>query len=90
MVEAMRFFRGQAALAQQQNPPDITAVRIWLMAAAKIANDAAPYVHPKLAAVQVSGDPDNPLTMVNRIERVIISQIEDLTNQDAEGVSPAH
>lgn len=25
------------------------------------AQNAAPYVHPKLAAVQVSSDPDNPL-----------------------------
>lgn len=30
-------------------------------AAANFAKDAAPYVHPKLANVQHSGDHDNPL-----------------------------
>lgn len=31
--------------------------------AAAIAKDAAPYMHPKLQAVQHSGDADNPVTV---------------------------
>jgi hypothetical protein len=34
------------------------------------AKAAAPYIHPRLAAVEVSGDPNNPLTMIGRIELV--------------------
>ena len=31
--------------------------------AAKIAKDAAPYIHPRLANVEMSGDAENPLEM---------------------------
>jgi hypothetical protein len=34
------------------------------------AKAAAPYVHPRLAAVEVSGDAENPLQIVGRIELV--------------------
>ncbi len=34
------------------------------------AKSAAPYVHPKLAAVELSGDKDNPIVSINRIELV--------------------
>jgi hypothetical protein len=34
------------------------------------AKAAAPYVHPRLAAVELKGDADNPITTVNRIELV--------------------
>lgn len=36
--------------------------------AANFAKDAAPYIHPKLSNVQHSGDADNPLETVTRIE----------------------
>jgi hypothetical protein len=32
-----------------------------LIEAAKIAKDAAPYIHPRLANVELSGDAENPL-----------------------------
>jgi hypothetical protein len=32
-----------------------------LQEAAKIAKDAAPYMHPRLSNVELSGDPDSPL-----------------------------
>lgn len=35
------------------------------------ARDAAPYMHPKLSTVQVTGDKDTPLEMIHRIERII-------------------
>lgn len=38
--------------------------------AATFAKDAAPYVHPRLANVQHSGDADNPVETVTRIELV--------------------
>ena len=34
------------------------------------AKAAAPYVHPRLAALAVSGDKDNPLEVVTRVEIV--------------------
>ncbi len=34
------------------------------------ANKAAPYVHPRLAAVTVGGSPENPINSVTRIEIV--------------------
>lgn len=34
------------------------------------AEKAAPYVHAKLASVEVSGDQENPLSVVTRIELV--------------------
>lgn len=44
--------------------------------AALFAKDAAPYVHPKLAAVEHSGDKDNPLTMA------ILSGVPDSADDD--------
>lgn len=32
-----------------------------LQEAAKIAKDAAPYMHPRLSNIELSGDPDSPL-----------------------------
>ena len=81
LVEVMRFCRANLAIAQQNNEgKDIQ--RVWAIVTAKIAADAAPYVHSKMpTALQVSGDPDNPLTMVNRIERVLIlDSVQDAKN----------
>ncbi len=36
----------------------------------KAAVDAAPYIHPKLSNMQHSGDPENPLETITRIELV--------------------
>lgn len=88
LIEVMRFCRANLAMAQQ-NKEGKDVQRIWAMVTAKIAADAAPYVHPKLAAIQVSGDPDNPLVVVDKIERVIVNQIENLTNPDAENIPAA-
>ena len=38
----------------------------------EMAKAAAPYLHARLASMQVSGNPDAPLETVTRIERVII------------------
>lgn len=34
------------------------------------AKSAAPYMHPRLAAVEHSGDPENPIETVTRIELI--------------------
>jgi len=39
-------------------------------AAAGIAKDAAPYMHPKLSNIMHGGDEDNPLRTVTRIELI--------------------
>lgn len=36
------------------------------------AQAAAPYVHAKLSAITVSGDPDNPLKTISRVELVAL------------------
>ena len=38
----------------------------------EMAMSAAPYIHARLASMQVSGNPDAPLETVTRIERVIV------------------
>ena len=48
-----------------------------LEAAADVAKDAAPYVHPKLSSVEHTGA-DGEAIKLERIERVIV----DPTNQD--------
>jgi hypothetical protein len=48
---------------------DVTADAMTRLDAAK---SAAPYCHPRLANVQVSGDPDNPLQAINTVEHVIV------------------
>ncbi len=42
----------------------------------RMAGQVAPYVHPKLT--QIQGDKDKPLTVVSKIERIIVDPlIED-------------
>ncbi len=53
-----------------------------------MAKAAAPYLHPKLTSVQVSGDADNPLQVVARIERIIVDDA-NIENTDGESVPPA-
>lgn len=44
------------------------------------ARDAAPYIHPKLASVQHTGDPDKPISHTMRVELVPLT-----TNADSKG-----
>ena len=62
MLTAMRFYAGLAN---------------W-SAAADIAKGAAPYLHPKLSSVELTGKDGGPLA-VERIERIIV----DPQNPDA-------
>ncbi len=55
-------------------------------AAAGYARDAAPYVHPRLANVQHSGDADNPVETVTRIE-LTAPEVEDRTHRTAPEVA---
>lgn len=36
------------------------------------ARDAAPFIHAKLSSVTLGGDPENPIEMISKIERVIV------------------
>lgn len=51
----------------QADPKD----RMWA------AEKAAPYIHPKLASVEHTGDPDKPFHMVQRIELVALTTDDD-------------
>lgn len=43
------------------------------------ARDAAAYMHPKLSAVQHTGDKDNPIQMITRIE--LVAEDDNRPNQ---------
>ncbi|MFH1158717.1 MAG: hypothetical protein V1721_07565 [Pseudomonadota bacterium] len=55
MLEAMR-----EAYAAAKKISDPAQKAMMLKIAHETAKDAAPYIHPKLAAVERSGDPDSP------------------------------
>jgi hypothetical protein len=62
----------------------------------ELAKICAPYKHPKLQSVQHSGDPNNPVHTVGRIERVVVdptdsdSQLENATDQNGTGLPTTH
>jgi hypothetical protein len=58
MLEAMNFFRELGDMAQ----------------AAGFAKDAAPYIHPKLAAIEHSGKDGGAIETVSRIELVALTK----------------
>lgn len=48
-------------------------------------------IYTKLLPLQIGGDPDNPIEVVSKIERVIVgASAEDAADPDAEGVPTAH
>ena len=71
MIQAMRYFGGLAARHQPNGPdPDEKKFERFLRQAADIANDAAPYVHPKLAQTTLRGDEDKPIRARVEVEFV--------------------
>lgn len=50
------------------------------------ARDAAPFIHAKLASVTVGGDVESPVTLIHKIERIIV---ENATDTDCEGIQAA-
>jgi hypothetical protein len=54
------------------------------------ARDAAPFMHPRLSATTIAGDSDNPLEVINRIERVIVGAQQDATDRNTESVPTTH
>jgi hypothetical protein len=89
MIEAARWFYGVAASEQAKGTNgDQSKIGKLLIVAAKIAHDAAPYLYP--TAVKLGGDPNNPLEVVTRIERVIIDAHEDVADRDSAGLPTTH
>ena len=58
LIEAMRFEYGEATNPENQ---DIMYKSLKLEKAADYAAKAAPYMHPRLQAVELSTDPDSPI-----------------------------
>ena len=88
--------RTNMALAAEQTPLEVI-LQIMRNAASdddrlKAAIAAAPYVHPRLAAVEHSGDKDNPVSTHTRIEMVVVDAASDDDNPSARTAqaSPAH
>jgi hypothetical protein len=51
---------------------------------------AAPYMHARLESVKHSGDAENPIQTVTRIERQVIDPSQDIADSDAESIPTAH
>lgn len=51
----------------------------------RMAAAVAPYVHAKLASMVLAGDPNKPLNVIHRVERVIVRP----ANTDGGSVRPA-
>lgn len=47
------------------------------------ARDAAPFIHAKLASVTIGGDEESPVTLIHKIERIIV---ENSADTDSEGL----
>lgn len=65
------------------------------LVAIELAKAAAPYMHHKLASVTHSGDPNNPINLVNRIERVVVdspsaTDWQDVADTDSESLPTTH
>ena len=59
--------------------------------AQECARDAAPFIHPRLQSTQISGDPDNPLEITTRIERIIVGSTgDDAADRAPTGVPTTH
>ncbi len=51
---------------------------------------AAPFMHARLESVKHSGDAQNPVQTVTRIERNVIDPSQDVADTDAEEIPTAH
>jgi len=51
--------------------------------AQECARDAAPFIHAKLASVTIGGDEESPVTLIHKIERIIV---ENSADTDSEGL----
>ena len=54
--------------------------------AQECARDAAPFIHAKLASVTIGGDEESPVTLIHKIERIIV---ENTADTDSEGIQAA-
>lgn len=68
MLSTMRDMWAQAG--QAEDPTQRMALKVQ---AAEVAQKAAPFVHAKLANVQVAGDPDGSPIRIARVELVPLS-----------------
>jgi hypothetical protein len=86
MIRKMRFhlsiFEGEVAKGEEA---DGKALAIAMDKAAEAARDAAPYVHPRLAAVQHTGADNGPIT-----HTVSVSAKEELIRRFAEIAARVH
>lgn len=83
MIEAMRHHLAVARQAQAVG--DVKIAGAALRQAADLAAQAAPYVHPRLTAVQHSGHNGGPVEVVRRV----IVDVQDPGNPDGTGLPAA-
>lgn len=61
LIRGMRFHDDLGKRALEQDPPDKKAASSAFKEAREFARDAAPFVHPKLAAVEHKGEGGGPI-----------------------------
>lgn len=62
-------------------------MRVWFNAAHERATSAAPYLHPRISAVQISGDQDNPLQAEHTV-RIIADALDATARAKLIDVAP--
>jgi hypothetical protein len=55
--------------------------------AQECARDAAPFIHAKLASVTIGGDEESPVTLIHKIERIIVENSADTDSEDLQATS---
>jgi len=55
--------------------------------AQECARDAAPFIHAKLASVTIGGDEESPVTLIHKIERIIVENSADTDSEDIQAAS---
>ena len=92
MIADMRFHH-TAALAELDRGPnaDLDKVAASLTAARNAAKDAAPYIHPRLAAIEHMGKGGGPIEFTNAREQLAhLITVEAAAAGTGEGPSTAH
>lgn len=75
MLDIMNELRAAALLAKKsEDPEERKGARKLLVLAADVAKDAAPYVHPRLAAIEHTGKDGSDLTPAGPVINLSLSQ----------------
>jgi hypothetical protein len=76
MLNAMwRLLEDAERLEATNNPDNAMVARVARDRALRVAEMAAPYVHPRKSTATIGGDPTNPITHVHRFDAMSDSEV---------------